>query len=110
MQFGIEEKRQAVFCVIIRREIAFLFRAIRRPALARVVNPTHDVIVIIFLADFREVGRECAAELAVSFADRVTRQTAARFEEILAVRLVALSLRRYLAVKTVLPEISRHGF
>ena len=99
-----------MFGIIIRREIALLFRAIRRPAFARVINPAHDVIVVIFFANLRQVRGERAAQLGVSFADRVTRQTTARFEEVLAVRLVALGLRGDLTVETVLPEISGDGF
>src|SRR5215813_4082911 len=40
----------------------------------------------------------------------MTREATTRFEQLLAVVLVALLLRRQLAVKSVLPEISRNRF
>ena len=69
MKFGIEQVRQVMFRVIFRRQITFLFRTIRRPTFARIVNPTHDVIVVGFLADTLQVGRKCAAHSTLAFAD-----------------------------------------
>src|SRR5882724_2037942 len=87
-----------------------LFRTIRRPAFTRVVDPAHDVIVVGLLTDLRKVRGERAAKPLVFFADRMASHTATRFEQILAVILLALRLRGGLAVKAVLPEVSSHRF
>ena len=110
MQFRVEEIWQAVFRIIFGRQISMLFRAVRRPAFTRVVNPADDVIVVGFLADTGKVRGERAADLLVLFANRMARQTAPRFKQFFAVVLVALRLRRSFAVEAVLPKISSHGF
>src|SRR5436853_3277854 len=85
------------------------FRTVRRPTLAGVVNPTHDIIVVRFFAHSGQVRRERATHLRIFFADRMTCETAARFKQILAAILVTLLLRGSLAVKTVLPKVSGDG-
>src|SRR5438445_6028341 len=83
----------------------FLCR-VRGPTLARVVDPTHDVIIVRLFADSGQVRRESPAHLRVLFANRMTGKTATRFKQILAMILVTLRLRGSLAIKTVLPEVS----
>src|SRR2546423_1940629 len=108
MEFGIEQIRQSVLRIILRRQIAMLFWTVRGPAFARVVDPAHDVIVIGLLTDLRKVRGECAAKSLVFFADRMASHTATRFEQFFAVILLALRLRGGFAVKAVLPEVSSH--
>src|SRR5260370_39697921 len=81
-------------------------RTVRRPTFARVVNPTHDVIIVRLFPDSGQVRRERATHLRVFFADRMTSETAARFKQLFPMVLVALRLRGGLTVKTVLPEVS----
>ena len=88
----IEDERQIVLGVIFRAQIALLERAVGAGALARIVNPANQVIVVVLFADAAQVGREGAAHHVRAFADRMAGQAAARFEEHLAVRRVAGSL------------------
>src|SRR6266566_7021844 len=106
MKFGIEKKGQTVLRVILGGQVAMFFCRVRSPTLPRVVNPTHDVIVVRLFADSGEVRRESPAHLCVLFADRMTGKTATRFKQVLAMILVTLRLRGGLAIKTVLPEVS----
>ena len=46
MQLSVEDIRLAVLAVVFRRQVALLFRTIRRPTFARVVNPAHDVFEV----------------------------------------------------------------
>src|SRR5437764_15080399 len=108
MEFGIEQIRQSVLRIILRRQIAMLFWTVRGPAFARVVDPAHDVIVVGLLADLRKVRGECASKPLVFFADRMASHTATRFEQFFTVILIALRLRRSLAVKAVLPKVCSH--
>ena len=82
-----------------------LLRAVGCPAVARVVNPAHGVVEVLLLPDARQVGCELAAYLLIALAYRVARETAARLEQLLAVRLVALLLLRNLSVEGRLPEV-----
>src|SRR5258706_6426851 len=86
------------------------FRTIGRPALARVIDPTHDVIIIVLLADLGQVRGKRATHLGVLFTDRVTGETATRLKQSLAVILVSLLLRGNFAIETVLPKVRRYGF
>src|SRR5260370_8839801 len=108
MKLSVEQEWQAVLCVIFGRQVAMLFIGVRRPALSRVVNPTHDVIIVRFLANLGQVRGKGAADLAAFFADRVTGQTTARLEQILAVVLFTVLFRRDFAVETALPETASH--
>ena len=69
MLFGVEDERHARLCVILRGQIAFVFRAIGTPTLARIINPAHDVLEIIFLADALKISSEVAAHTRVAFAN-----------------------------------------
>src|SRR5689334_9743760 len=109
MQLSVKLERQVLLRVVVRRQIAFFFRTVRRNALARIVNPAHDVIEVGFFADTLEVRGKSAADLAVAFADRVTGQTAATLEKLFAVSRVALRLGGKLRIETFLPEISGDG-
>src|SRR5438552_18421711 len=86
-----------------------LFRTVRRPTLAGVVNPAHDIIVVRFFAHSGQVRRERATHLRIFFANRMTCETAARFKQTLAAILVTLLLRGSLAVTTALPKVSGEG-
>src|SRR5689334_3647739 len=107
MQFGVEDKRQTLLRVVFGREIALLFRAIRRYALSRIVNPADDVIEVRFLPNLLQVCGKLAADLLIAFADRVTRETAAAFEELFTVSSVATLLFRQFDRETVLPQVGR---
>ena len=58
----IEDERQVVLGVIFRAEIALLERAVGARALARVVHPADQVIVVVLFADAAQIGREGAAD------------------------------------------------
>ena len=109
MQFGVEDKRQALLRIIVGRQIAFLFRTIRRNSFAWVVNPAHDVIVVGLLADAAQVGGKVTADLIVAFTNRVTRKTSTPLEKLFAVTGIALRLSWYFGIETFLPEIRRDG-
>src|SRR5881394_2094585 len=87
-----------------------LFRTVRSPTFARVIDPTHDVVVVGFLPDLCQISRESAPNLAVALADGMTSQTSSRFEKFFAMLVVTFRLRRHFTVEAVLPEISRDCF
>src|ERR1041385_6521263 len=107
---GVEDEGEAVLRVVFGREVAVMLRAVRCPALARIVNPADGVVEALLLADARQVGGELAAELLVALADGVAGETSARLEQLLAVRPVAARLLRNLSVEGRLPEVSRNRF
>src|SRR5262249_55196594 len=105
MQFSIEDKRQTFLCVIIRRQVAFLFWTVRRNSFTWVVDPAHDVIEVGFLADSRQVRSKMSTDLAVAVANRVTGKTTARFEEFFTVSGVALWLGGQFGIEAFLPQV-----
>src|SRR5271156_4094515 len=99
-----------MFRVIFRAEIFFLVRAIRTGALARIVDPADQVIVIFFFADAAEVRGERAADGTRAFSDSVTGEAAAFIEQVLAVRGISwrLFFERW-AGKRILPDEGGDG-
>ena len=85
----VKHERQIVLGVIFRTQVALFERAVRARALARIVNPAYEVIVIVFFADAAQVRGKGAADHVRAFADGVAGQAAARFKQNLAVRGVA---------------------
>src|SRR5205807_2314801 len=79
-------------------------RAVGQRALARIVNPAHQVIVIVLLAHAAEVGGERAAFLLTAFTDRVTGHAAARLEGLFALLGVARRIYGQLAGDGGLPD------
>src|SRR5207248_2718528 len=100
----VEDKGQAVLLVIGRGQVALFVGAIRRRTLARVVNPSDQVIVIIFLAHAREVSGKPAAHLIRALADRMATHAAARLEALFALLRVAHRLSGKLRVEAALPD------
>src|SRR4029077_9785182 len=85
----IEDVRLIVLGVVFGAEVAFLVRAIWTRALAGIVNPADDVIVIFLFADAAEIRSESAADGRVALAHGMARETAARFKQLLAVGCIA---------------------
>ena len=79
----IKDVRESLLLVILGADVFFLYRAVGPRALARIVHPANEVIVIRLFADAREVGRERAALQLVAFTDRVARQATARFTSLI---------------------------
>src|SRR5262249_3194732 len=104
-QFSIEDKRQTFLCVIIRRQVAFLFWTVRRNSFTWVVDPAHDVIEVGFLADSGQVRSKMSTDLAVAVANRVTGKTTALFEEFFTVSGVALWLGGQFGIEAFLPQV-----
>ena len=69
MQLRVKHIWQVVFLVVVFGQVALLFRAIRRPALAWIVNPADDVIEVCLLADLLKICCERAAESVVIVAN-----------------------------------------
>src|SRR5438552_359462 len=85
----VENVGQAFLFVILGTDVLLFEGAIGARALARVVDPTNQVIVIGLLADATEIGRESSALQLIAFADGVAGEAAARFEQFFSVRGVA---------------------
>ena len=85
----IENIRQTLLLVIVRADILALEGTVRTGALAGIVDPADQIVVTVFLADAREIGRERSALHLAAFADGVTREAAARFEKLLAAGCVS---------------------
>ena len=71
---------QALLFVVLGTDVLLLIGAIRTSAFASIVNPAHEVVVVVLLTDASEICGESAALKLVAFADGVTRETAARLE------------------------------
>src|SRR5260370_26493172 len=85
----IELERQSLLLVVFAANVFFLVRPLRALALARVVDPANQVIVVGFFSHAREIGGKRSALQLVAFADGVTSQAAARLEQFLAMGSVA---------------------
>ena len=89
----VEDVGQVVLLVVVRRQVALLNRTIRRRALARVVYPAHQVVVVHLLAHAAQVRSEPSPHRVRAFADRVTAHAAARLKALLALDRVSGRLR-----------------
>ena len=74
-----------MFGVIFRTEIFFLVGAVGTRALARIVDPADQIIVILFFTDAAEICGKRAADRVCAFADGVAGQAAALVEQFFAV-------------------------
>src|SRR5438445_2234288 len=106
----VENVGQALLLVIFGADVFLFEGAIRTRALARVVDPTNQVIVIGLLADATEIGRECSALQLIAFADGVAGETAARFEQFFTVNGIAEFVLGQGILERGLPDESGDGF
>src|SRR6266481_5861532 len=81
----VEDKGQTLLGIVFRTDILFLEWTIRARALARVVDPPHEVIVVCFLANARQVRGESPTLHLIAFTDGVAAQASAHFEQFLTV-------------------------
>src|SRR6202030_1918101 len=86
----------------------FLVWAIGTRALAGIVNPANEVIVICFFADAGQVGGEGPADHLIAFSDGMAGETAAALEQFLAVRGVAEFVPGKRIGEGGLPDIGRN--
>src|SRR2546427_2166059 len=89
----VENKGQALLFVIFGADVLFFVRTIGAGAFARVVDPTHEVVVIVLFTDAREIGSKSSTPHPVAFADGKTSEAAARFEKFFALSGVAPLVR-----------------
>ena len=106
----IENVREIVFGVIFRAEIFFLVGAVGARALAGIVDPADEIIVIFFFADAAQVCGERAADGVGAFADGVAGEAAALVEQFLAVGCISggLFFERWTR-KRILPDEGGDG-
>ena len=76
----IKNVGQALLLIVFGTDVLFLEGAVRAGALARVMDPAHEVVVIALFADAREVCGERSTLHLVAFADGMAGEAAARFE------------------------------
>src|SRR5205807_7003017 len=88
----IEDEGHAVLGVIFGAEVALLEGAIGTCALAWIVDPAHQIIVIVFFAHATEIRGERAAHDVGAFTNGMAAEAAAGLEEFLAVHGVTGSL------------------
>src|SRR6185503_8286528 len=110
MQFSVENKRQVFLRVVFGSQVTFFQGAIRRNAIARVVDPANDVVEVGLLSDALKVRGKVTADRAGAFADRVTGKTAACFKQFLSVTRVSAWLSCERVSKTVLPQVGGDRF
>ncbi len=80
---------QALLFVIFRTDVFLFERAVRTSAFARIVDPTHEVVVVILLTDTSEIRGKGAALDLIAFANGMAGEAAARFEQFFSVGGVA---------------------
>ena len=85
----IENIWEIVLGVIFRPQVALFVRTIRPGALARVVDPANDIIVIFLFADAAEVGSESSANRGRAFTHGMAGEASALFEEFFAMGCAA---------------------
>src|SRR5438477_11719835 len=105
----IKDVREMVLLVIVGRKIALFCRTIGRRALAWVVNPTYQIIVVPLFTDAAQVGAEPPALSVCAFAHRVAAHTPARLEALFASGGVAGRLGWRLGIERTLPDESPDG-
>src|SRR5688572_27644437 len=105
MQVSVKNIRQILLRVVFRSKVTFFFRTIRSHAIARVVDPAHDVIKISLLTDFLKVCGEITARGARTLADRVAGHTTSSFKQLFSVAGISAWLRWQSVRETVLPQI-----
>src|SRR5687767_21577 len=110
MQVGVENKRQVLLRVVLGSQIAFFFRTIRSNAIARVVDPAHDVIEIRLLANFLEICGEVAAGGTAALANRVASHATSGFKQLFSVSGISARLCRQRVRETVLPQVCGDRF
>ena len=103
----IELIGKSLLGVILGTNIFFLVRAIRPRALARVVNPADEVVVVRLFADAREVRGEMPPCSLVAFADGMAGEAAARLKQFFAVRCIAGLLFGQRIGESGLPDVGR---
>ncbi len=106
----VEDIGQPLLRIIFGANVFLFVRTIRTGALARVMHPAHEIVVVGFLTDPGKIGGECSALHLVAFANRMAGQTAARLEELLAVRGVARFVLGLRIGQRRLPQIGGDGF
>ena len=100
MKISIEFKLKALVLVILARQVAVLFRAIRSKSRARVVNPPDDIVIAGLLPDLCQVGGKIASGLFRSFADRMASHAADLMEQLISVRRIAALLLRNFSIES----------
>ncbi len=93
--------------VVLGADVLLLQRTIRTRALAGVMHPAHQVVVVGFLADAGQVRGEGSALHLVALADRVASHAAACPDQLLAALGVAGLLLRWRVGESALPDIGR---
>src|SRR3989338_2121198 len=106
---GVEDEREPAPGVVVGSEVAFLLGAVGAGALARIVNPAHQEVVVRLLAHAAQVGGEGAADGVLAFAERVAGQAAAGLKKLLAARGGAAGLGRQAGPGACLPEVGGEG-
>src|SRR5260370_28373218 len=106
----VEYELHALFLIVRFRQIAFFKRTIGQRALARVVNPADQIVVVVFFTHTAEVRRKCSALLVIAFAHRMASHAAARLERLFTFDRVARLALRPITSHAGLPAERSDGF
>src|SRR6267154_5506145 len=105
----VELKREALLFGILGTDVLFFVRARGARAFARVVDPTHEVVVAVFFTDASEICSKSSALDLIAFADGMAGEAAARFEKLFSVSSVAgLVLGQWIGERR-LPNVGGDG-
>src|SRR5258708_21442862 len=85
----VKDVGQALLFVILGADVLLFIRAVRTRALARVLDPAHEVVVAVLLTHTREIRGKSSALQLVAFADGVAGEAAARFPQLFSLSGVA---------------------
>src|SRR5580698_2406454 len=85
----IENVWQSFLGVIFRTDIFLFIHTVGSSPFPCVVHPADQIVVVILLADAREIRCETSALHLIAFADGVAGETAACFEQFFSVRSAA---------------------
>src|SRR5206468_780307 len=91
--FQVEDERQIVALIIFRGQVLFLERAVGQSALAGIVNPTDQVVVVGFLAYTAQIRGERSALLLAALSHGMAGHAAAGFERLATLLRIARLLR-----------------
>src|SRR5258708_39140516 len=105
----VEHEGQTLLSVVFRADVLFFIRAVGAGALAGIVNPAHQIVVVGFFADAGQVGGEVGPLHFVAFANGMASKTTSRFEQIFSVSRVAWFVFRQLIVQAGVPQIRGDG-
>src|SRR4029077_5029167 len=106
----VEDKGQSLFCVIFRTNVFFFESTVGTSSLPRIMNPAHEVFVMILFSNARKVCRKSPTHYLITFAYGVAAKTTSYLKKLLPMRRITRFLRLENPLDTRLPDEGSNRF